>query len=298
MGRWPAVPIMGDMPISAPGPIVVGVERSERSRDALALARTLARAVGRATDPGRRLPRRRPLGGDAAGRLRGPRGRRRPKATLEWIARPLAGVAASSRAVPCTSVGTRPEGGGEGGERARDRRRVVRPRRARAGRARKRRRAAAARRPCPVAVAPRGRSDAARDTIRRIGLGFVATPGPTRRCTPRSGSRAHRRGHTRRQRRRAAVGGLAERIGLDSPDHERLARDNLSQSLKPRHRRRRVAGGERRPGRQRLRRRRARRVSEEVDLLVCGSRDHGPWAASYSAGPSRPACCARPAARC
>ena len=106
MGRRPAAPIMAACPqrsLSVPGPIVVGVERYERSRDALALARTLARAVGTRLI----LVAVYPVGGRSA--VLPPHAHatalaEEAQSTLEWAARPLAGVRATLRAVPCTSV--------------------------------------------------------------------------------------------------------------------------------------------------------------------------------------------------
>ena len=106
MARSPAAANMTVCPISllsVPGPIVVGVERNERSRDALALARTLARAVGTRLI----LVAVYPVGGRSA--VLPPHAHatamaEEAQSTLEWAARPLGGVRATLRAVPCTSV--------------------------------------------------------------------------------------------------------------------------------------------------------------------------------------------------
>jgi nucleotide-binding universal stress UspA family protein len=155
-----------------PGPIVVGVERSERSRDALALARTLARASGTrlilvAVYPldGRSAR----VGRDAyANSLADD-----AQATLEWAARPLAGVHAELRAVPGTSVsrGLQHVAADEGALAI-----VVGPSdRGSVGRvvpgtvgARLLHGA-----PCPVAVAASGYWGSAIAPIRRIGVGYV-----------------------------------------------------------------------------------------------------------------------------
>ena len=199
MGRRPAAPIMAACPASRHlGPIVVGVERSERSRDAVALGRTLARAVGARADPGRRLPRRRPLGGDAAGRLRrraGGGGRshaRVGRAPARRRRRERAGGAVHLR-------GTRPAGRSRRRRRARDRRRPVPPRRARAGRARAASASAcctARRAPSPSRRAATGRTPPG--PIRRIGVGFVATPEADEALGAAVGiAAADRRGDTR-----------------------------------------------------------------------------------------------------
>jgi nucleotide-binding universal stress UspA family protein len=86
-----------------PGPIIVGVERSERSRDALALAATLARAVGSRVI----LVAVYPADARSATMARRPYARalaNAADAALEWAARPFAGVRAESRAVACNSV--------------------------------------------------------------------------------------------------------------------------------------------------------------------------------------------------
>ena len=142
------------------------MERSDRSRDALALARTLARAARTrlilvAVHPG-----------EARSRTMAPEA----EATLEWVARPLGGVLAESRAVPCNSV---PRGLQEVAEAEAALAIVV---------------GASHRGPvgrivpgsvgerllhgasCPVAVAPRGYSSQAFAGIQRIGVGYTAGP--------------------------------------------------------------------------------------------------------------------------
>jgi nucleotide-binding universal stress UspA family protein len=160
--------------VEQPGPIVVGVERSERSRDALALARTLAVAVGTrlilvAVDGvhARSAAMERRAYAQAMAH--------EAEAALEWVARPLAGVLAESRTVPCTSVprGLQQVADAEGALAI-----VVGPsHRAPAGRivpGRVGERLLHGT-PCPVAVAPRGywEHDLA---ISRVGVGYAAAP--------------------------------------------------------------------------------------------------------------------------
>ena len=101
-----------------PGPIVVGVERSERSRDALALARVLAGDLGHAADP----------------RLGAPRRPRSHAMAQEAEASPRLGGASArpgarrSASRPCSSVPRRPPGGRGRRGRSGDRGRPVTPR--------------------------------------------------------------------------------------------------------------------------------------------------------------------------
>ncbi len=152
-----------------PGPIVVGVERSDRSRDALALGRTLARSLGTslilvAVHPG-----------EAQSRAMA----QEAEAALEWVTRPLDGVAAESRAVPCNSV---PRGLQEVAEAERALAIVVgASRRGPVGRivpgsVGERLLHGA---PCPVAVAPRGYRDDACARIERVGVGYTSGPEPS-----------------------------------------------------------------------------------------------------------------------
>ena len=159
----------------APGPIVVGVERSERSRDALALARALARAAGT------RLIIVAVYAANARSAVmeRGAYSRAlamEAESVLEWVARPLAGVEAEARAVACTSV---PRALQEVAAAEAALAIVVGPSH----------RGALGRivpgsvgerllhgSPCPVAVAPRGYWGQAYQGIKRIGVGYVAVP--------------------------------------------------------------------------------------------------------------------------
>ncbi len=158
-----------------PGPIVVGVEHSEPARDALALARTLARAAGArvilvATFPDN--ARSATLGRGAYARALA----LEAEEALEWVARPLAGVQTESRAVASTSVarGLQEVAAAEGALAI-----VVGPSH----------RGAVGRillgtvgerllhgSPCPVAVAPRGYWGIGDTRIRRIGVGYVKVP--------------------------------------------------------------------------------------------------------------------------
>lgn len=155
--------------LEQPGPIVVGVERSDRSRDALALARTLARALSTrlilvAVHPGDVRSRALAQGAEAA---------------LEWVARPLGGVVAESRAVACNSVphGLQRVADAEGALAI-----VVGPsHRGPLGRIVP---GSVGERllhgsPCPVAVAPRGYWGDAYAGIKTVGVGYTAVPEAT-----------------------------------------------------------------------------------------------------------------------
>jgi nucleotide-binding universal stress UspA family protein len=287
---------MPGTPLSAAGPIVVGIEHSERSRDALALARTLARAVGSRLI----LVAVYPVAGRSA--VMPPRAyvaarAEEAEAALEWVARPLAGVAASSRAVACTSVtrGLKDVAGAEGalaivvGPSHRGVVGQVVP-----GSVGERLLQGA---PCPVAVAPKGYwSDPAMGRIRRIGLGFVATPEADEALCAAIGIAVR----TGARIRAVSVveppsGGAAQMFSLHYDELERIARDDLAQSLQ------RTIGDVTSPveisgevvdgyADDEL-----ARLSEDVDLLVCGSRARGPLGrvmlGSVSAGLLRKARC-------
>ena len=157
------------------GPIIVGVERSERSRDAVALGRTLARSLGRELllvavylvdvrsalmSPAAHAA---ALADEAA-------------ATLEWVASPFSGPVAETRAVPSTSVarGLQAVAQEENALAI-----VVGPSHRGAighvvpGTVGERLLRSA---PCPVAVAPSGYRAAEPGAIDRIGVGFTAEP--------------------------------------------------------------------------------------------------------------------------
>jgi nucleotide-binding universal stress UspA family protein len=259
-----------------PGPIIVGVERSERSRDAFSLARTLASAAGTrlilvavyARDA-RSLSMER---GAYAKTLLD-----EAQTTLEWVAGPPNGVRTELRAVPCVSVsrGLRRVAVDEGALAI-----VVGPsHRGTIGQVVLG--SVAARllhgAPCPVAVAPNGYAGATQAALRRIGVGYDDTP-------------------EAREALSAAVGlatctGAAIRVlSVDEPvvptammllelghsEREARARAQLAESL------RRAVDDAPAPveisgdvvdgyADDEL-----ARLSAEVDLLICGSRAHGP----------------------
>jgi nucleotide-binding universal stress UspA family protein len=279
---------------SAPRPIVVGVERSDRSRDALALARTLARAIGTrlilvAVYPVEGRSAVMPPGAYASAVAE------EAQSTLEWAARPLAGVKATLCSVPSTSV-------------TRGLQRVAEEEDALAIVVGPSHRGALGHvvpgsvgerllhgSPCPVAVAPRGYWSEAYRGIRRIGLGFVATPEADEALRAAVGI-ALRTGATIRARSVADLpDGVTLGYALDTSDSVQTARDDLSASLM-----RTLADvtspvdvtGEVVDG---YADDELARLSEEVDLLVCGSRGRGPLGrvllGSVAAGVMRKAHC-------
>ena len=157
------------------GPIVVGVERSERSRDALALARTLARAAGTRLILVAVYPRDRRSASVAPDAYMAALVEEAQE-TLEWAARPLTGLRLELRAVPCSSVsrGLQEIATDEGALAI-----VVGPShrgpvgRIVPGSVGTRLLHGA---PCPIAVAPSGYWTQGHAPIRRIGVGYVATP--------------------------------------------------------------------------------------------------------------------------
>ena len=158
-----------------PGPIVVGVERSERSRDAVALARRLASAA----DSRLILVSVYPVGARSATIERGAYARalaQEAEGALDWVAAPLTGERPESRAVPCTSV---PRGLQQVAEAEGALAIVVGPShrgplgRIMPGSVGERLLRGA---PCPVAVAPRGYRNGSDGPIARIGVGYVALP--------------------------------------------------------------------------------------------------------------------------
>jgi nucleotide-binding universal stress UspA family protein len=149
-----------------PGPIVAGVERSDRSRDALALARTLARTLHTrlilvAVHPG-----------GVRSRAMAPEA----EAALEWVACPMGGVVAESRIVACNSVprGLQQVADAEAalaivvGSSHRGPAGRIAP-----GSVGERLLHGAS---CPVAVAPRGYSTQTSAGIQRVGVGYTAGP--------------------------------------------------------------------------------------------------------------------------
>jgi nucleotide-binding universal stress UspA family protein len=161
--------------LGSPGPIVVGVERSDRSRDALALGRALARAVGSRVI----LASVYALGARSAAMEPGAYARalaEEAEAALDSVGTPLGGVRPESRAVAATSVprGLQELAAAEGALAI-----VVGPShrgplgRMVPGSVGGRLLHAT---PCPVAVAPRGYRKRARDRLERIGVGYAAVP--------------------------------------------------------------------------------------------------------------------------
>jgi nucleotide-binding universal stress UspA family protein len=243
-------------PNSAPGPIVAGVERTERSRDALALARTLARAVGThlivvAVSP------------------------------VEAAA--LAEEGESTRTLPCTSVsrGLQRVAEEEGALAI-----VVAP-----GSVGERLLRSAS---CPVAVAPSGYGSQT-SGIRRIGLGFVATPEADEALCAAIGIALRTGAAIQALSVVELPAAVSMGFGWDYLKLEELARENLSRALV------RTLGDVTSPvdisgevvdgyADDEL-----ARLSEDVDLLVCGSRGLGPvgrvMLGSVAAGVMRKARC-------
>jgi nucleotide-binding universal stress UspA family protein len=258
------------------GPIVVGVERSERSRDALALARRLASAV----DTRLILVSVYPVAARSAAVERGAYARalaEEAEAALDWVVAPLIGPRPESRVVPCTSVprGLQQVADDEGALAI-----VVGPsprgplgRIVPGGIGERLLRGA----PCPVAVAPHGHRDARQGAIARIGVGYVALPeadealraavglaartGAAVRVLsvidPSASRSALPFGRSSYERETTASGELAAQIGRASDDVatpveiagevvDGYTDDELAQ------------------------------LSREVDLLVCGSSGHRP----------------------
>lgn len=297
MGPGPRAANLLDMDTDAtdPAPIVVGVERSERSRDGLALARTLARSVGSALI----LVSVYPVDAGSAGGPMGAYARaleEEADAALEWAARPLGGVLATPRTVACTSVarGLQQVAEAEGALAI-----VVGPSHHGAlgrivpGSVGERLLHGA---PCPVAVAPRGHWGNPRNRIQRIGVGYVATqdgavaldaafalatrtgatvcvlsvvePPAVTASIPMGWGYGDLADETRAamtQALDAAVGDAGDRVTATGEVVEGYADDELA------------------------------RLSDDVDLLVCGSRGYGPVGSvllgSVSAGVLRKSRC-------
>jgi nucleotide-binding universal stress UspA family protein len=259
-----------------PGPIVVGIEHSERSRDALALARTLARAANTrlilvAVYPreARSLSMEKGAYAEALAE--------EAEATLEWAIRPLTGVRTELRAVACTSVsrGLQEVAAEEDALAI-----VVGPsHRGTLGRivpgAVGRRLLKGA--PCPVAVAPLGYWGRGQPPIRRIGVGYVGSPEGAEAfeaavglaaCT---GARVHALSVVE-----PTVATAAVPLGLGYVEREESTRAALVQSLAD------ALEGAAAPveisgevvdgyADDEL-----ARLSADVDLIVCGSRGHSP----------------------
>jgi nucleotide-binding universal stress UspA family protein len=280
---------------ASPVPIIVGVDRSERSRDALALARTLARAAGTrlvlvsvyrrdrrsaSVEPGAYT---KALAEDA-------------QSTLEWAVRSLSGVRAELRTVPCSSISrglqrcaadedalaivVGPSHRGPVG-------RIV------PGSVGLRLLHGAS---CPVAVAPKGHWSQGHAPILRIGVGYVRTPEGEEALHAALGLAAGTGAGVRALGVvEPAVATGAVPLGLGYVEREESTRADLEQSL------RHVLDGVDPPVKvsgdvvdgyadDEL-----ARLSDDVDLLVCGSRGHSPLGAvmlgSVSAGVLRKARC-------
>jgi nucleotide-binding universal stress UspA family protein len=259
---------------SNPRPIVVGVERSDRSRDALALARTLARAVGTRLI----LVAVYPVGSRSA--VMPPHAHaaalaEEAQSILEWAARPLAGVKATLRSVPCTSV-TR--GLQQVAEEEDALAIVVGPSHRGTfghvvpGSVGERLLHGA---PCPVAVAPRGYWSDASPGIRRIGVGFVPTPEADEALCAATGIALRTGAAIRTLSVVDLPDGVTMGYTVGAGDPARTARDDLSASVT-----RTLAdvtspvdvSGEVVDG---YADDELARLSDEVDLLVCGSRGRG-----------------------
>jgi nucleotide-binding universal stress UspA family protein len=130
--------------------------------------------------------------------------------------------------------------------------------------------------PCPVAVAPSGYWSTAIRGIRRIGVGFVATPEADEALCAAVGIALRTGSNIRALSVVELPAGLTMGIGWDYDREAQLARDDLSQSLV------RTLGDVTSPvdisgevvdgyADDEL-----ARLSGEVDLLVCGSRGRGP----------------------
>ena len=261
MGRRPAAPIMATCsPRSLnPGPIVVGVERSERSRDAArprphARPRRGTRLILVAVYP---------VDGRSAVMPPAPtprRWRRRPRPRSSGSRARSAGVGARAARGAVHFRHPRPA--------ARSRRRRTRwrsssgpPTAARSDRSSP---AASASACCTARPAPSPSRRAATGRtpprpIRRIGVGFVATPEADEALCAAVGI-ALRTGAAIRaaQRRRAvALTPSTSASAWATPSSSRPPRDDLAEPRRA-PRRRRVPGRDRRRGRRRLRRRRAR----------------------------------------
>jgi nucleotide-binding universal stress UspA family protein len=277
------------------GPIVVGVERSERSRDALALARGLARAAGT------RLILVAVYAADARSAVmeRGAYARTlavEAESVLEWVARPLAGVPAEARAVPCTSV---PRGLKEVAQAEDALAIVVGPShrgvlgRIVPGSVGERLLHGS---PCPVAVAPRGYWGQAYVGIKRIGVGYVAVPEAGQALSAAVGLAAR----TDATLRVLSVvepttvsasmyfgGGSGQLDATMRADLARNMQRAIAQVAAPVEITGEMADGYADDE--------LARLSSEVDLLVCGSQGHGPAGSvmlgSVSSGVLRKAQC-------
>lgn len=260
----------------SPGPIVVGVERTERSRDALALARTLARAAGSRLIVVAVYPRdRRSVSVEPGAYVEALL--KEAQSALEWVARPLDGTRAELRAVPCASVsrGLQQVAADEDALAI-----VVGPSR----------RGAIGRivpgsvgtrllhgSPCPVAVAPSGYWTQGHAPIRNVGVGYEATPEGEEALHAAVGLAAATGAAVRALGVvEPAVATAVIPLGLGYAEREECTRATLTQALRgaidhapvPVEITSEVVDGYADDE--------LARVSDEVDLLVCGSRGHSP----------------------
>jgi nucleotide-binding universal stress UspA family protein len=277
-----------------PGPILVGVERSERSRDAVALARKLARAAGTRLILVSVYPHDRRSFNVGTSANEAPV--EQAEATLEWVARPISGLHAELRAVSCTSV-------------SRGLQQVALEESALAVVVGPSHRGALGRivpgsvggrllhgAPCPVAVAPGGYWGHGHAPIRRIGIGYAGTP---------EGGEALKAAFGLARAAGAAVRVLsvvepmvvtsAIPLGLGYGEREDCVRADLTHRLEQAIYRvapspeisAEVVDGYADDE--------LARLSQELDLLVCGSRGHSPLGSvmlgSVSAGVLRKARC-------
>jgi nucleotide-binding universal stress UspA family protein len=278
-----------------PGPVVVGVERSERSRDALALARTLAHAAATRLIVVAVYPRDRRSISVAPGAYVEALVEE-AQSTLEWAIRPLSGMRVELRAVPCRSVSR----GLQEVAAAEDALAIVVGPSHRGALGRIVPGSVGTRllhgAPCPVAIAPSGYWRQADAPIRRIGVGYVATPEGEEALHAAVGLAAAT-GATIRALGvlEPAVATGAVPLGLGYVEREETARGALVESLRD------ALDHAPMPGRSSgdvvdgYADDELVRLSDDVDLLVCGSRGHSPLGGvmlgSVSAGVLRKARC-------
>lgn len=254
--------------------VIVGIEHSERSRDALALARTLARALGaRLMLASVYLVEPRGASGAYARALEA-----EAQATLEWAAGPLGDVPhVECRTIPSLSVA---QGLQELADAEDALTIVVGPsHRGRLGRLCP---GSVGQRllhgaPCPVAIAPRGHWSNPRTSIRCIGVGYVPVPDGWSALRAAC-ALAGRLGATLQVLSVAEPPAAAASIpyGWGYADVETTSRDALVRDL-----RRALdeaaeavaATGEVVEG---YADDELARLSDAVDLLICGSRGYGP----------------------
>jgi nucleotide-binding universal stress UspA family protein len=255
--------------------VIVGIERSERARDALSFASTLARALGARLILASvyRVDPRRGVSGAYARALEA-----EAQAALDWTPRPLGGVRhVEHRTIPSLSVaqGLQALAEAEGaltivvGSSHRGRLGRLLP-----GSVGQRLLHGAS---CPVAMAPRGHESNPPAGLLRIGVGYA--PGPDGRCALRAAcALAGRLGATLRVLSVAEPPAATASIpyGLGYTDVETSSRDALVRDL----RRALDEAGEAIDATGEVVEGYAddelARLSDAVDLLICGSRGYGP----------------------